>query len=94
MNVSFDRDGSVGYVTLNRPEKRNALNSEMLIQLMEVLSDVSRDDSIKVVILRGSGGNFCSGHDLSELLKDPMDVKDISSFVARLCMLLGDYHNQ
>ncbi len=75
MNILFDRDGSVGYITLNRPEKRNALNSEMLIQLREVLSDVSRDDSIKVVILRGSEGNFCSGHDLSELLKEPMDVK-------------------
>ncbi len=75
MNVTFDRDGSIGYVTFNRPEKRNALNSEMLAQLNKILSDVSKDESIKVVILRGSGGNFCSGHDLSELLKDPMEVK-------------------
>ncbi len=75
MSVLFDRDGSLGYITLNRPEKRNALNFEMLIRLKEILSDVSKDESIKVVIIRGSGGNFCSGHDLSELLKDPMEVK-------------------
>ncbi len=75
MNVLFERDGCIGYITLNRPEKRNALTTEMLSKLAEVLGEIAKDDGLKVVILRGSGGNFCSGHDLNELLKGQEAVK-------------------
>ena len=75
MEVLFEKEENIGYVTLNRPEKRNALTSDMLKSLYEIFTEISKDQSIKVVILRGEGGNFCSGHDLSIFLEDPVEVR-------------------
>ena len=75
MEVLVERKDDICYVTLNRPEKKNALNSRMLEVLNETFFEISKDSSIKVVILRGAGGNFCSGHDLKELLRDPLEVR-------------------
>ncbi len=76
MEVLFEREKDIGYVILNRPEKRNALTSDMLKRLYETFTEISKDNSIKVVILRGEGGNFCSGHDLSIFLNnEPMEIK-------------------
>jgi len=64
---------NIKIITLNRPEKSNALSSEMLIQLYNALNDV--EESVKVVVIKGKGRNFCAGHDLNELLNDPINVK-------------------
>ncbi len=67
MKVKFERDGDVAIVTLNRPEKRNALDNEMILELNRALRDLG---DAKVVVLRGAGKDFCAGHDLNEVLKD------------------------
>lgn len=54
---------------LNRPEKRNALNGELVAALKSGLSEADADDSIRVIALRGAGKDFCSGADLAELAK-------------------------
>jgi len=56
----------VATVTLNRPEKRNALNSEVLARLPEALADQDADGEVDVVILTGADPAFCAGVDLSE----------------------------
>lgn len=62
--VQVLRRGNVATVTLNRPEKLNALNVELVTALCEQLVDVSRDHSLRVVIIRGAGRAFCAGLDL------------------------------
>jgi methylglutaconyl-CoA hydratase len=62
------RDG-VAYVTMNRPEKRNALNEEIVTGLKAALRRANADDSARCVVLRGAGSDFCSGADLSALQK-------------------------
>ena len=62
--VLLERDGRVAYVTLNRPEKRNALNQETYARLKEVWAEVAADDSVRVAVLRGNGKSFCAGADL------------------------------
>ena len=62
-------EGSVGRVTLNRPEKKNALNDELIAELKQALSDVAIDESVRSIVLAGSGTDFCSGADLSALEK-------------------------
>ncbi len=64
--VLYERNGSVATVTLNRPEKLNALNKEVVQGLHESLDAVERDDSVRVVVLRGAGKSFSSGFDLAE----------------------------
>lgn len=59
-------DRGIARVTFNRPEKRNALNAAMHAELRGSLDRIAADGSIRVVILAGAGGAFCSGQDLSE----------------------------
>ena len=58
-------DDRVGRITLNRPEKLNALSNELLFELNDVLHDMEADDSVRVIILRGNGRAFCAGYDLT-----------------------------
>ncbi len=62
------KDG-IGRVTLNRPEKRNALNDEVVVNLKDALRRVDEDVSVRVCVLTGAGKDFCSGADLSALRK-------------------------
>ena len=54
----------VAYVTLNRPEKLNAVNNEMIADLFDAFDEVNRNPDIWVVLLTGAGRAFCTGHDL------------------------------
>ena len=56
----------IATLTLNRPERCNAFSSELLGQFIDALNAFSRDKNLRVVILRGSGKNFCTGLDLAE----------------------------
>jgi len=64
--LAFERQQNYATITLNRPEKRNALNEAMLKALDGALVAIESDKEIRAVILRGSGGSFCSGLDLAE----------------------------
>jgi enoyl-CoA hydratase/carnithine racemase len=55
-------------LTLNRPEKRNALSHELLAELQAALQRIERDEAVRVVVLAGRGPAFCAGHDLSEMV--------------------------
>jgi len=61
------RDAGVAAVTLNRPERRNALSLELMMELVECLNEIGRDAAVRAVILRSAGKVFCSGHDLSQM---------------------------
>ena len=56
------------YLTLNRPEKRNALSRELLSRLHEKLNETSASTQVRVVVLAAQGPAFCAGHDLGEML--------------------------
>jgi enoyl-CoA hydratase len=66
--VLTERDGHVLTVTLNRPDKRNAFNPEMLCRLADTWDLVDEDPDIRVVILTGAGGDFSAGADLDRLV--------------------------
>jgi len=60
------RDGRA-YITLNRPEKRNAVTYEMFDRFMEHIRTAEEDDDVRVIIIRGEGQDFCTGHDLAQV---------------------------
>ncbi|HCS26743.1 MAG TPA: enoyl-CoA hydratase, partial [Spongiibacteraceae bacterium] len=70
MTVSVETRGEVAIFTLQRPEFRNAINTETGIQLRQAVLDFEADDTLKVAILTGAGGHFCAGADLKALDKD------------------------
>lgn len=76
--IRFDIDGHVGWVTLDRPDKRNAFTFEMLDEWAATLNQWRDDSDVRVAVLRGAGSSFCAGVDLDEFGKHrgtPMDDK-------------------
>lgn len=67
--VIYAVEGSIARVTLNRPDKRNALDDALVAGLKEALRQADADESVRVVQLTGAGADFCSGADLSALQK-------------------------
>ena len=73
MTLLVENRGAVRILTLNRPEKRNALNTELTRALLEALRAADADESVGALVLTGAGSGFCAGADLSEFkeLGDP-----------------------
>jgi 2-(1,2-epoxy-1,2-dihydrophenyl)acetyl-CoA isomerase len=63
--LKVDRAGGVLTITLNRPEKKNAINGQMWVDLLATFRDAADDGDVRVVVITGAGGAFCSGADLS-----------------------------
>ena len=66
MTLLIENRGAVRILTLNRPEKRNALNAELAKGLLDALRAADADDSVGAIVLTGAGQGFCAGADLSE----------------------------
>ena len=64
-----ETDGHVLVVTINRPEKRNAVNAEVLCGLRDAWRELDANEALRVAILTGAGGNFCAGMDLGVIGK-------------------------
>jgi enoyl-CoA hydratase len=69
-HLLFEREGHVAILTMNRPEAKNALSGEMLARMYDGWLEVDQNPDIRVCILQGSGGTFCSGMDLKAFAND------------------------
>jgi methylglutaconyl-CoA hydratase len=67
--ILYSVDNSVARITLNRPEKRNALNDALIAEIKRGLEDAAGDESVRAIVISGAGKDFCSGADLSALQK-------------------------
>jgi 2-(1,2-epoxy-1,2-dihydrophenyl)acetyl-CoA isomerase len=64
--IAVERDGAVARVTLNRPDKLNALTQVMSDELCDAFEKIREDDGVRAVVLTGEGRGFCAGQDLTE----------------------------
>ncbi|MEW5684111.1 MAG: crotonase/enoyl-CoA hydratase family protein [Pseudomonadota bacterium] len=67
MTVSFERDGRIGIVTIERPERRNAVDAATAQALYDAFKAFDADDGLDVAVLTGRGGYFCAGADLKAI---------------------------
>jgi len=65
--VLTERDGHLMIVTLNRPDRQNAINGEMLVRFLDACKEADEDPDVRALIVTGAGGNFCSGADLKDM---------------------------
>jgi len=65
--VEFEIKNRVGYITLNRPEKRNALSFELVTELRQAFVEAENNNGVKVIVLKARGDVFCAGADLDHL---------------------------
>ncbi len=71
-SVLFEKTDAIGWLTLNRPETRNALSLEVIRDIQAHLERVAEDRRVRVLVIRGNGPAFCAGHNLKEF-SDPQN---------------------
>jgi enoyl-CoA hydratase/carnithine racemase len=69
--ILTERSGSILRIQLNRPEKKNAMTSDMYVTLAELLNAAAKDEQIRVVLWHGAGDSFCAGNDVADFLNIP-----------------------
>lgn len=95
IELSFSRDGRVGEITLNRPKKNNSLNNETVKQLIEAVQTLDSHEDVRVVAIRGEGGNFSAGADLTAL-EDSIKQGDrdgVDEFLRKVHHAFNDLQN-
>jgi enoyl-CoA hydratase len=81
-HLLLERDGHVATVTLNRPEARNALSSEMIVRLADAWTELDADPEVRVIVVTGAGGHFCAGADLKAMAAGHPDDEWTPRFAA------------
>jgi methylglutaconyl-CoA hydratase len=82
--IDYSAAGGVARITLNRPDKRNAITTEMMAAMREALQRAADDSTVRVVLIRGQGKDFCAGLDLSEVLKGVEDMPGMTDSARKL----------
>ncbi|SDZ84220.1 enoyl-CoA hydratase/isomerase family protein [Microbulbifer marinus] len=74
--IISERQGIAQIVTLNRPQQRNAISLQMVDELLQQLELAEQDPALRALVLRGSGGNFCAGGDIGDMLTAQQSAAD------------------
>ena len=74
--IDYQARGALAFVTLNRPERLNAINRALTASLEESIAQANRDTDVRVIILRGAGRSFCAGYDLQTAPQAEATVQD------------------
>jgi len=89
--ILYATKGPIGILTLNNPKKINALSRQMIAEIMDVLTAVSEDESIKVLIIRAAGKHFCAGHYLEEMVNQGIkEYKFIFDQCAKMMQMIHE----
>jgi len=88
----WQRDGKVATITLNRPDRKNPLTLEAYAELRDTFRDLAYADGIKVIVITGAGGNFCSGGDVHEIIGPLVEMQRNSNMTGLLAFtrMTGD----
>ena len=77
-HIRFEVDGDgIGLITIDRPEKRNAMTYAMLAAFIEAVGKAGEDERVRVLIITGAGGTFCAGTDLADLATIPGETRGV-----------------
>ncbi len=82
LKTTFEHQGAVARIALNRPDKRNALSRKLIQELRTVIASVQSDDMVRLVVLTAEGPAFCAGMDLHEMRQRSQDVDPIGQWQA------------
>jgi len=80
-HVRLAVDGKLATLTLNRPERKNPLTFESYAEIVDIFRAANRDKAVKVFVITGEGGNFCSGGDVFEIIKPLVEDTDTTGLL-------------
>jgi len=72
--ILFEKKDHIGWFTLNDPDKQNVLSLELMEDMQSKLNSVTKDQDVKVIVIRGNGPAFCAGHNMKELVGENYDI--------------------
>ena len=75
--ILYEKKEGVGVISINRPQKHNALTATVLSEIVDVLNHAEHDDDVGSILLRGEGKSFSAGYDISD---DLVEEKEVSIF--------------
>jgi enoyl-CoA hydratase/carnithine racemase len=86
MDILIERADGVLTITLNRPDKKNAITAAMYQEMADAFFEAEKDASVRVVLLRANGGSFSAGNDLEDFMKAPSMDRDapVLQFLRRI----------
>src|SRR4029077_6326606 len=89
--LGVENRGTVRILTMNRPEKRNALNTELTQALLQALRVADAEDAVDAIVLTGAGPGFCAGADVGEFkdLKDPKAAEARAELTMQLHLIFS-----
>jgi enoyl-CoA hydratase/carnithine racemase len=83
----------IGHITLNRPDRMNAVTTELALQLEDALRQTSANPAVNVIVIRGAGKNFCAGGDVAEVARlrsaGPEALRTLFDAFRRACDVIG-----
>jgi len=90
--VLLEKDGPVAWLTLNRPESRNALSIEVMNDMLDKLGQIERNPDIRVVVIRGNGPAFCAGHNLKDMIGPDLDIRHFYTMFSVCARMMQSLH--
>lgn len=91
-HILFEKNNSIGWITLNSPKQRNALSLELMNEMQEQLDIISKNKHLKVVVIKGNGPAFCTGHNLKELVGKNYDINHFRKIFSVCSDMMQTFH--
>lgn len=88
-HILYSKESHIAIITLNRPERLNAIVAPMVDEMIQALSDAASDHDVRVIIFTGAGRGFCSGADLRSADEETLDISIVNPVLAFSRILLG-----
>jgi len=91
-SILFEKKDHIGWITLNCPDQRNALSLELMNEMQNKLEIIEKDQDIRVVIIKGNGHAFCTGHNINELVGEDFDLGHYQNIFSTCTKLMKTLH--
>ena len=88
----FEKNESIGWLTLNRPEKQNALSMDLMDEIQKKLDYISEKEDLKVIVIKANGPHFCAGHEINELVGEKHDINQFQKIFSKCTTMMQTLH--
>lgn len=91
--ILYEKKDHIGWITLNTPKQRNALSLELMNELQKHLNTIEKDKDLRVIVIKGNGPAFCTGHNMNELVGENYDISHFQKIFTVCSEMMQTLHN-
>ena len=90
--ILYEKKDHIGWITLNSPKQRNALSLELMNELQKHLNTIAKDKNVRVIVIKGNGPAFCTGHNMNELVGKDYDISHFKKIFSVCSKMMQTLH--